>query len=119
MRYLTGHCRADGDLDFDWDGLADPATTLVVYMGLASIAEIAGKLMAHGRAACTPVIAVSKATRRDESRLVAMLGSVASAVEAADLEGPVLFVIGEVVSLTQQFGVHFDALQVDPLAAAE
>ena len=119
VRYLTGHCRADADLDFDWHGLADPATTLVVYMGLANIAEIAGKLMAHGRAACTPVIAVSKATRHDENRLVAMLGSIASAVQSANLEGPVLFVIGEVVSLTQHCGVHFDALQIDPLAAAE
>ena len=31
VRYITGHCREDMDLDYDWKGLADPDTTLAVY----------------------------------------------------------------------------------------
>ena len=27
VRYVTGHCRDDIDLDFDWNGLSDPDTT--------------------------------------------------------------------------------------------
>ncbi len=119
VRYLTGHCRADADLDFDWYGLADPATTLVVYMGLANIAEIAGRLIAHGRPPETPVMAVSKATRPDETTLVAPLAAIADRVGKAGLQSPVLFIIGEVVTLSESVGTLPDALHIDPLAAAE
>jgi uroporphyrin-III C-methyltransferase len=119
VRYLTGHCRADTELDYDWDGLADPDTTLVVYMGLFNIGEISRQLIAHGRAPGTPVLAVSKATRHDERRLIATLGEITSSVNAAGLQSPVLFIIGEVVSLSKLLGVRLDALQIDHLAAAE
>jgi uroporphyrin-III C-methyltransferase len=119
VRYLTGHCRGDTELDFDWDGLADPDTTLVVYMGLSHISEISTQLIAHGRAACTPVMAVSKATRTDERKFVAMLGSISQAVDEARLQSPVLFIIGEVVSLSKQLGIPYDAIHIDHMAAAE
>lgn len=119
VRYLTGHCRADAEFDFDWEGLADSDTTLVVYMGLSNISEIATQLITHGRAACTPVMAVSKATRSDEQRIIAMLGSIPEAVERARLQSPVLFIIGEVISLSKHLGVPYDAMQIDHMAAAE
>lgn len=119
VRYLTGHCHGDAELDFDWEGLADPATTLVVYMGLSNIAEISGQLIAYGRPASTPVMAVSKATRRDEKRLVSSLGAIAGTVMEAQLESPVLFIIGEVVALCERQGKLPDGLQVNHLAAAE
>ncbi len=119
VRYLTGHCRADADLDFDWEGLTDPGTTLVVYMGLANINEISTQLLNHGRAACTPVMAVSKATRSDERRIFAMLGSITQAVEVARMQSPVLFIIGEVVSLSNQLGTLSDAMPFDHMVAAE
>lgn len=119
VRYLTGHCRADAELDFDWDGLADPDTTLVVYMGLANIEEIAGKLIAHGRAACTPVLAVVNATRADQRKLHAMLGDISTAVATAELQSPVLFIIGEVVSLSKLAEVPLDAICPQHIAAAE
>jgi len=119
VRYLTGHCRAGSGLDFDWDGLSDPDTTLVVYMGLANINEISTQLMARGRAACTTVMAVSKATRPDERKFVAMLGSISQAVDEARLQSPVLFIIGEVVSLSKQLGIPYDAMHIDHMAAAE
>lgn len=119
VRYLTGHCHANTELDFDWDGLADPDTTLVVYMGHANINEISRRLIAHGRSALTPVMAVSRATRSDESRLVTSLGQVAEVVNRARLPGPVLFIIGDVVRLSNIAGVRIDALQFEHMAAAE
>ncbi len=99
VRYVTGHCRADAPLDLDWAGLADPATTLVVYMGAANIAEIASRLIGHGLPGATPVLVVASATTPRERRLVARLATVAGAMAAARLPGPVLVVIGRVVSL--------------------
>lgn len=100
VRFITGHCKTNQPLSFDWAGLADPSTTLVVYMGLANIAEIAERLVGHGRAADTPVAAVSKGTQGAQRQVISTLGGIASAVSNAALSSPVLFIIGEVVDLS-------------------
>ncbi len=99
LRYVTGHCRADLPLDLDWAGLADPETTLVVYMGAASIAEFAARLTAHGMPPDLPVAAVSAATTPDERHLVSRLDRIGADAAAAALPSPTLFVIGRVVAL--------------------
>lgn len=99
VRYLTGHCRQDMGLDFDWQGLADPDTTLVVYMGLANIAEIAARLVEHGLDGMTPVLAVNSGTTPGERRLLSTLEEVSDQSLRAEFEGPVLFIIGKVASL--------------------
>lgn len=99
VRYVTGHCRRDMPLELDWAGLADPETTLVVYMGAANIAEISRRLVDTGRAPDTPVLCIASATTARERRLVSTLGRIAAEVAEAELPGPVLFLIGAVVSL--------------------
>ncbi|PLX37319.1 MAG: uroporphyrinogen-III C-methyltransferase [Hyphomicrobiales bacterium] len=99
VRYITGHCRADQPLDFDWQGLCDPHTTLVIYMGHANIAEITSSLIAHGRAHTTPVLAVSRASRADQSVRLSSLGAITADVAEGAFEAPVLFVVGEVATL--------------------
>ena len=101
VRYVTGHCREDLPLDLDWAGLADPETTLVIYMGAAQIAEIAGRLIAHGMPATLPVMAVAHATTPRERRLVSRLDRIASDSAAGRLSSPVLFIVGRVVSLSR------------------
>ena len=102
VRYLTGHCRRDAPLDFDWEGLADPETTLVVYMGLANLGRIAANLIAAGRSPGTPVMAICNATAPREARRVATLDRIAEVAGAAGFDGPVLFIIGEVVRLSPE-----------------
>lgn len=99
VRYVTGHCREDLPLDLDWAGLADPDTTLVVYMGASAIGEIAARLMAEGLPGRLPVLAVASATTPRESRVLSCLEDIAGDMAAASPDGPVLFVIGHVVSL--------------------
>lgn len=99
VRYVTGHCRQDIDLNYDWRGLADPQTTLVVYMGKANIEEIAGKLMEHGLARDLPVLVVCNGTTRKAKQLVSVLGNVSHDIAGAGFDGPVLFVIGKVAGL--------------------
>lgn len=119
VRYLTGHCRAGAELDFDWEGLADKQTTLVVYMGLVNVAEIARQLEAHGRDPLTPVMAVSNTTRPDEIHLVSTLGKIADDVNRAGLKPPTLFIIGEVVGLAATLGTLCHAPNRVQMAAAE
>jgi len=99
VRYVTGHRAKDMALDLDFPSLACEDTTLVVYMGVLNIAEIAFHLMRHGLPASLPVLAVSAATTPRETRLVSSLGSIATEVARVQPETPVLFVIGHVVSL--------------------
>lgn len=99
LRYVTGHCKADEPLDLDWAGLADPETTLVIYMGAANMAEIAAKLIAHGMPRDLPVLAVASATTPREKRLVSRLDSITGDLAEAGLVAPVLFVVGQVVDL--------------------
>jgi uroporphyrin-III C-methyltransferase len=104
VRLITGHCRHDQPLDLDWPGLASSDTTLVVYMGAANITEITSRLIAEGLSVDTPVLAVNNGTLAGERRLVSDLGSVTEAVVRADFAGPVLFIIGTVVSLYSSTG---------------
>lgn len=103
VRYVTGHCRGDGPLDLDWAGLADPGTTLAVYMGAASIDEIAARLIEHGMPGELPVLAVASATTPNERRLLSSLDRIAADTRAARLSAPVLFLIGRVVALKHSF----------------
>jgi len=97
LRYVTGHRAGDGPLDLDWQGLAEPGTTLVVYMGAANMAAIAAELMARGVPPDLPALAVASATTPRERRVVGRLATIAG--DAAGLAAPVLFILGEVVSL--------------------
>jgi uroporphyrin-III C-methyltransferase len=99
VRYVTGHCRADNDLDLDWHGLADPQTTLVVYMAKAQIGDIAARLRAQGLSPTTPAAAVCNGTTARQQHVIATLADIAAVAESAAFDGPVLFIIGRVVAL--------------------
>jgi uroporphyrin-III C-methyltransferase len=97
VRFLTGHCRAGAGLDLNWQSLADPRTTLVVYMGLANLPEICARLIAAGLPAETPAAAIASGTTPEEKVCAAPLSDLPERVRAAALEAPVLFIIGRVV----------------------
>ena len=99
VQFVTGHRQGDRALDLDWKRLADPDTTLVVYMGAASIGRIALGLMTAGLPESTPVLAVASATTAHERRLLSRLDRIAADIRAADMTAPVVFIIGRVVSL--------------------
>jgi uroporphyrin-III C-methyltransferase len=104
VTFVTGHAAPKGDEpwgepDLDWDFLARPNHTVVVYMGLTTAPSIAARLTAAGRAAQTPVLLVENASRGDERRLLTTLAGLGEA--AAALEGPAILIIGEVAALAQ------------------
>jgi len=105
VRYVTGHCRNDIELDLDWRGLADPDTTLVIYMGMSNLPQIAVRLIANGLTESTPVAAISDGTRPNQRHVISTLGEIASAATAARFEGPVLFIVGRVIELAEALGI--------------
>ncbi|WP_374300356.1 uroporphyrinogen-III C-methyltransferase [Paracoccus sp. (in: a-proteobacteria)] len=99
VRYVTGHRAHDAVLDLAWDSLADPDTTLVVYMGAANMAEIAARLIAAGMPVDLPILAVAHATTPREVRMPSTLAQIGADLARAPMEAPVLFIIGRVAGL--------------------
>ncbi|HEI8866918.1 TPA: uroporphyrinogen-III C-methyltransferase [Serratia odorifera] len=99
VTFITGHARADGD-GLDWADLARARQTLAIYMGTMKAADISQRLMAHGRAAETPVAVISRGTRADQQVLTGTLQQLEQLAQRAPL--PALLVIGEVVQLHHQ-----------------
>lgn len=118
VQYVTGHRLKDRALELNWKGLADPETTLVVYMGVANIGQIALRLIAEGMPAGLPVMAVANATTPREARLVSRLDRIALEMRDWPAEGPVLFFIGHVVSLYAADGMAIPDLAEHLNAAA-
>lgn len=99
VHFVTGHCRDDVDLDLNWEALAEPDTTLVIYMGMANIPQIAVLLIAHGLSEATPVAAIANGSRQNQRHVISTLGEIGAAAASANFDGPVLFIIGRVVDM--------------------
>lgn len=99
VRFVTGHVSNDGELDLDWAGLADPETTLVIYMGLGTLSRLCARLMAEGLPADTPAAAIAEGTTPRQRVCVATLETLAHEVATAGLCAPVLTIVGRVVAL--------------------
>ena len=98
VRFVTGH-RVNDQVNLDWPELVNPHQTLVVYMGLLGLAEIVEKLIAQGMDPQTPALLVERATLPEQRQVQASLRDLPAAVEAAEVSGPTLIIIGEVVKL--------------------
>ena len=118
VRYVTGHCQSDAPLDLDWRGLADPDTTLVIYMGLAQIARIAASLIAAGLPAETPFAAVQNGTTPRQRHRVGMLADAAAIAASLPAGGPVLFIVGRVVALAPRLAAPSDGAETRHAIAA-
>jgi len=89
--------RADQALATDWSGLADPRTTVVVYMGLAAASAVRDGLITAGRDPRTPVAVLARGTRPDAAGVTGRLEALETL--AAEVgEGPAVIVVGEVVA---------------------
>ncbi|HEY1242593.1 MAG TPA: uroporphyrinogen-III C-methyltransferase [Bryobacteraceae bacterium] len=94
VTFVTGH--AVDEIDWSKVGLAE---TLVIFMGLTSFGAIARELIARGRPADTPAIAVRWATRPDQEALSGTLTSLPGLIEQHAMKPPATIIVGEVVRL--------------------
>lgn len=107
VRFVTGHAR-NGELpvDIDWQGLADPATTLVFYMGGRTAPAIAEKLMAAGLNVSTPAVVIAGVSRQEETRWHGDLHGLSHGMTAIDLHQPVLIGIGQAFAAASQRAIE-------------
>ena len=101
VRYITGHSK-EPDLELNWQSLADPDTTLVVYMGLANLPIITHKLIEHGLPQDFPLAAIENGTTDKNRVVISTLANATADIKNAGFEPPVLLIIGKVVGLYNQ-----------------
>jgi len=96
--FVTGHTK-DTEAALDWPMLARPRQTVVIYMGIEGLPSIARQLLQHGMPATTPVALIENGTSERERRVVGTLATIERQAARAQLHGPTLCVLGEVVAL--------------------
>ena len=101
VTFVTGHLK-DGSVDLDWEALARPHQTVVIYMGVGALAQICERLVAHGVAPTLPAAMVERGTTRDQRVVTATVGTLAQEAARAGIEAPALAIVGEVVSLRER-----------------
>jgi len=96
--FATGHLK-DGSVKLDWEALARPHQTAVIYMGLGGLPLICRELVRHGLPAKTPAAAVQSGTTPNQRVVTGTLETLPDLVAALALKSPVLVIVGEVVKL--------------------
>jgi uroporphyrin-III C-methyltransferase len=96
VSFVAGQCK--GLAEQDWAGLAGKGRTLVIYMGVATAAQIAEKLMADGLAPDMPVAVIENGARANMRVLRGLLAGLPELVEQQRVVSPALIVIGEVTA---------------------
>jgi len=101
--FVTGHAK-EGRINLDWELLLQPRQTVVVYMGLESIAELTRQFIAKGAPPSLPVALIDNGTRPNQQVLTTTLDTIAEKTAKAGIKGPAILIIGSVVRLSERLG---------------
>ncbi|HEM46452.1 MAG TPA: siroheme synthase, partial [Alphaproteobacteria bacterium] len=105
----------DDTVSLNWQSLIQPMQTVVVYMGLSSLAEIVEEFVAHGGDPDTPAAIVEKGTRPEQRVVVAPVGKLPERAVVERVGQPALIVIGSVVTLRRELA-WYEAREAPPPA---
>lgn len=96
--FVTGHLK-DNTMDLDWDMLARPNQTVVIYMGLLGLPVLCQQLITHGLTPDTPAAIIQQGTTPSQKVVTGTLGTLPQQAANAQLKPPTLIIVGKVVSL--------------------
>lgn len=105
--FATGHLQgAEGErtVALDWQALARPRQTVVIYMGVGTLPVICAKLIEHGLDAATPAALVERATLPGQRTVVGTLQTLPALGVQHQVSAPALIMIGTTVSLQAVIG---------------
>ncbi len=115
--FTTGHLK-DGTLDLDWPMLARPNQTIVIYMGLGALGEIAKQLIQHGMPANTPAAIIEKGTTPQQRVIASDLETLPNLARQMGLQSPSLIIVGKVVELNKRLQWFTGAPALQAISAA-
>ncbi|AWB69092.1 uroporphyrinogen-III C-methyltransferase [Saccharobesus litoralis] len=98
VTFVTGHCRNSGEHP-NWQTIAQPNQTIVIYMGLSQSGEISQRLISHGIRPDMPVALVEKGSTPEQRVVTTTLSTLSDTIEHEKVKSPALIIVGEVVAL--------------------
>ncbi len=106
VAFVTGH-ECDGKQDgLDIASLARFPGTLVFYMGVTSAPTWSQELIAHGRAADTPVAIIRRCGLPGQETLHTSLAEVSQVLAPGNMRPPATIIVGEVSALQADLNFH-------------
>lgn len=93
---VTAHTQDDSEPN--WPALAQSGTTLVIYMGVARLAEVRDGLLAGGMRRGMPMAMIENASLPRQRECRSTLGAMLDDATAFGLRSPAILVIGEVAA---------------------
>ncbi len=103
VAFVTGHESPGKEASaIDWQSLSLGSGTVVFYMGMKNLSQIAANLMANGRSPETPVALIRWGTRPDQQVLTGTLADIAETAHKVGFKPPAITVVGEVVRLRER-----------------
>lgn len=114
-QFVTAH-RRNGSTGLDWDALAAPRQTVVIYMGLNPLREICAGLIEAGAPAERPAAIVEHGTWPGQRVVTGTLGDLPRRTADLTLQSPSLLIVGDVVSERRNIAAF---LNLEAMDAAE
>ncbi len=113
VAFVTGQQQSGGTpQQLDWEALARFPGTLVFYMGVTTLAEWTGNLLAAGKSPDTPAAFVRRCSWSDQSVRRCKLSQLVEQFQSTGrVRPPVIVIVGEVAAL----GEDFDWFSARPL----
>lgn len=96
--FVTAHGKG-GVLEHDWHSFARPNQTVVIYMGLGQLGEIASSALAQGIRPDMPVAVIDNGSRANQVVITGLLDDIEARADTAGLKGPALIIMGDVVKM--------------------
>ena len=119
VQFITGHFNDNEPLDLNWKSVADPDSTLVIYMGLSNLPLAIHSLIDAGLPDSTPAAAIQNGTTKSQQRVITTLGQLNDAILQRRLKAPVMIIIGEVVSLADELDWFQSSLEQEQLEKSQ
>lgn len=101
VRLVTAHLKHEDDQP-QWQNIATSQDTLVFYMGLNRVEQVASQLIKHGMDKNMPMAIIDKGTSTEQAVCCATLATIATTEQWKNFSGPALIVVGKVVERRQQ-----------------
>jgi uroporphyrin-III C-methyltransferase/precorrin-2 dehydrogenase/sirohydrochlorin ferrochelatase len=117
---VTAHGKEAGDT-LDGLRLAHPRQTLAIYMGVEKIGVLTARLLAHGRAAHTPVAIVENGTLPQQRVIAGTLRELPALAREHAVQTPALLIVGEVAAFAREhawFGTLVSGSDTTPASEA-
>jgi uroporphyrin-III C-methyltransferase/precorrin-2 dehydrogenase/sirohydrochlorin ferrochelatase len=96
--FITGHLQ-DGTINLNWQQLAKPNQTIVIYMGLVGLNIICASLIEHGSEPDRPIALIEQGTTSQQRVITGTLESLPKQIAYLTITPPTLIIVGGVVTL--------------------